>query len=136
MRTLACLALVLLLSAPALAEPPAPMEDRVKILTVEMDRGPAEDLAPFLTEDAHPLSRWYAVRALGRIGDVGAAPDMLAAFLDEGREPLLERLDIRGRAPAVSSQHRHDPAHRRPPSSSVVTHHRGWMPAPVVSEPG
>jgi cyclophilin family peptidyl-prolyl cis-trans isomerase/HEAT repeat protein len=82
------LALLALLSPRALAEPPAPFEDRVRILTVEVNRGPAEDLAPFLAPEANPLSRQLAIQALGRIGDRGKAPDMLASLLERGGEDL------------------------------------------------
>ena len=51
------------------AEPPAPMADRIKIFDIEMSRRGAAGLRAFLTEEAHPLSRWYAIRALGRIGE-------------------------------------------------------------------
>ncbi|MDJ0975468.1 MAG: peptidylprolyl isomerase [Planctomycetota bacterium] len=88
MRVVWIVALVLVLAPTAFGEPPAPMEDRVKILEVEMRRGPAEALKPFLTKEAHNLSRWYAIRALGRIGDRGKAPEMLAEVLASDVGPL------------------------------------------------
>jgi len=85
------LLLLPLLAAAVRAEPPAPLAERAKILRIELNRGPAEDLAPFLEDDANPLSRWSAIRALGRIGDRGEAPAMLAALLEGGKEiPELE----------------------------------------------
>lgn len=90
-RRLAILLLVpvLLLGSwrPADAEPPAPMAERVKIFDIEMRRGPAKDLVPFLGDDAHPLSKAYALRALGRIGeDDLEAPKVLAAYLGEATD--------------------------------------------------
>ena len=81
MKRIACLLLVLLLAAPANAEPPAPFEDRVKILEIEMRRGPAPALEPYLKPEANTLSRQLAIRALGRIGDYGRAPHMLKKLL-------------------------------------------------------
>lgn len=80
--------LVLVLAPVALAEPPAPMDDRVEILGIEMRRGPAEALEPFLDPEGNALSRAYAIRALGRIGDRGGAPDLLGDLLEEGTPDL------------------------------------------------
>ena len=80
--------LLLLAAAPSLAEPPAPLADRAKILAVEMQRGPAEDLEPYLAPDAHGLLRQAAIRALGRIGDRGEAPEMLAKLLETEKAQL------------------------------------------------
>jgi cyclophilin family peptidyl-prolyl cis-trans isomerase/HEAT repeat protein len=94
------LALLLLAPArPALAEdpptppPPAPLEDRAKILAVELRRGPAKDLLPYLEADASPRLRLQAIRALGRIGDRAGAPELLAKLLgggDQDRVAVLQ----------------------------------------------
>ena len=82
-------ALLLILSAAgeARSEPPAPPEERATILRVEMHRRGAKELSAFLVADAHPLSRLYALRALGRIGeDDPAAVRMLDAYLRTGHK--------------------------------------------------
>ena len=74
------------------AEPPAPMADRVAILEIELRRGPAKDLAPYVAIDRHPLAQHQALRALGRVGtDDPDAVTMLASLLDKGH-PILDTL--------------------------------------------
>jgi peptidyl-prolyl cis-trans isomerase B (cyclophilin B) len=97
-----CVVLALLLLAPARAAlakdppappPPAPLEDRAKILAVELRRGPAKDLLPYLEADVNPRLRHQAIRALGRIGDRSGAPELLAKLLgggDQDRVAVLE----------------------------------------------
>ncbi len=102
LRAAVVLLCLVVLAPVAAAEPPAPMKDRVAILKIEMRRGPAKDLAPFLTPDAHPLSRGYAIRALGRIGDTGGAPEMLAKLLEEEPKEIEQVLWAAGIAQSES----------------------------------
>lgn len=81
-------ALLVLLAGTARAEPAVAVEDHAAILRVEMRRGPAKDLARFLEPEADPATRRLAIRALGRIGDRGEAPAMLAALLKRGGDDL------------------------------------------------
>jgi cyclophilin family peptidyl-prolyl cis-trans isomerase/HEAT repeat protein len=65
------------------------MADRVGIFDVEMQRKGSAGLRAFLTEEAHPLSRWYAIRALGRIGtDDKEAITVLGELLEQGGKDL------------------------------------------------
>ncbi len=78
------------------------LADRAKILGVELRRGPAADLAPFLAQGAHPALRAQAIRALGRIGDRAGAPALLAEGLKAGATDLLAYLEAAGLSAAKS----------------------------------
>lgn len=54
---------------------------RAQILAIELRRGPAADLEPFLLPNVEPQARRLALRALGRIGERGAAPALLERLL-------------------------------------------------------
>lgn len=76
--------------APLRAEEPAagpPMADRARILAVELRRGPAADLAPYLAPTVDPALRGPAIRALGRIGDRAGASEWLLKLLG-GPDPM------------------------------------------------
>jgi cyclophilin family peptidyl-prolyl cis-trans isomerase/HEAT repeat protein len=81
---------------------PPPLADRAKILGVELRRGPAADLAPYLEADAHWVLRNQAIRALGRIGDRAGAPALLAQGLKAGGTDLLGYLEAAGLSAAKS----------------------------------
>ena len=90
MRTSSVLVILLLLVAPAAAE--SDLDHRARILAIEMRRGPAEDLAPYLRADAAPRLRHLAIRALGRIGNRDRAPELLADVIDRADGDLVPAL--------------------------------------------
>lgn len=93
MRTALWLVVGLLAVAPSVSkaeEPAAPtLAERGRILEVELRRGPADALAPWLAPEAPRALRLQAIRALGRIGNRGGAPEWLQKLLS-GAEPELE----------------------------------------------
>lgn len=92
LRYFVCFSILACFATSAFAEPPAPLDDRATILEVELSRTGAARLAPYLTPDAHPLSRWYAIRALGRMGEHSGAPAVLKGLLEAGTPDLVDVL--------------------------------------------
>ncbi|MFM8385272.1 MAG: peptidylprolyl isomerase [Planctomycetia bacterium] len=133
--------LLLALGSPARGEdaPPAPpalpalpavaLEARAQVLAVELRRGPAEALEPWLAAGAHPQLRRQAVRALGRIGDRAGAPRRLAALLAAGGPGLVEVLQAAGvnAAPTLAEAVRAHAGAADPAVAAAALEALGWI---------
>jgi cyclophilin family peptidyl-prolyl cis-trans isomerase/HEAT repeat protein len=108
-------------------------DPRATILAVEMARGPADSLRPWLEPGVDPALRRTAVRALGRIGDRGTAPDLLATALTKDAPDLAEALFYAGisEAKRLAPVVREHLASTDPAVRAAAAEALGW-----VGEPG